>query len=659
MCFLLQSVKTQDYKAGFAMLEEGSFEKASVFFKSKLDSGASDFTARLCYGRAIGLSGKTNEALSIFQEMKTEFPEHFELELNYAESFMWAKRFHQAKERYAKLYKKDSTSFAAVLGYANALSSLHEYADAAYYIDKALQIDSDNPNALISRKYILLGYANAAKLAGNYSKAEQLLMMLEDDYINDLDIRLAYIYLKLDQNDLSAAEKLTKEAIKLHPSDYRPSLILSSLKLRKVKFTQAQELLDSAKAKTAMAANLLPFDIQSHEFNIQLSRQDFKKAKAVLKRVKDSKYSDQYREMKINYFLAKNDYRSVEEFVEKQDNKDLYLFTMAKISIQKGQYREARKFVDQLSDSEQNKITKYYLEKEIDRQFYHYAVSGFEVMKDNGGNYAEELNLRGATSRKNRGQIYFAWNQRKVLTNGQEAAKAQKAEVGLMYNFYHNFSGQFNIGYNTLENTLGDKTANFQYFGNLKYQFNNSHTVSLAFLQNTFDYNADLINNSITDNKLQFQYYNMFFRKFGGFIEASHSLLSDKNSSNFTFLSVFYNFTTLPLLQMGVNYTYLTFENDSPYYFSPNSYNVKEVFLKFDNQYHPTQKLIVSVLMGAGQQYINNENRQLTQRLDLSFGYKLKKGSRIMLYYNYNNAASASVIGYKVQRLGVRAFVNI
>jgi hypothetical protein len=181
----------------------------------------------------------------------------------------------------------------------------------------------------------------------------------------------------------------------------------------------------------------------------------------------------------------------------------------------------------------------------------------------------------------------------------------------------------------------------------------------MAFVQNTFDYNADLINQSIIDNKIQVQYYNMFFRKFGGFLEANQSFLSDGNRSNFSFVSLFYNFSTLPLIQAGVNYTYLKYAEDSPLYFSPDSYNVKEVFLKFDNRYQPTKKIILSALVGAGQQSINDENVQFTQRLDLEVGYKLKYGSSVRAYYNYNNAASAVLSGFKVQRIGLKVAINI
>ncbi|MFC5048870.1 tetratricopeptide repeat protein [Aquimarina hainanensis] len=51
------SVQAQDMNEGFSYLESGKFEKASLFFEEILKTYPDNKTARLCYGRAIGLSG--------------------------------------------------------------------------------------------------------------------------------------------------------------------------------------------------------------------------------------------------------------------------------------------------------------------------------------------------------------------------------------------------------------------------------------------------------------------------------------------------------------------------------------------------------------------------------------------------------------------------
>ena len=50
-------------------------------------------------------------------------------------------------------------NFAALLGFANTLSNLKEYDNALLYVNRALETSPGNPNAMVSKKYIRLGFA--------------------------------------------------------------------------------------------------------------------------------------------------------------------------------------------------------------------------------------------------------------------------------------------------------------------------------------------------------------------------------------------------------------------------------------------------------------------------------------------------------------------
>lgn len=169
------SVTAQDMKEGFTYLETGKYAQAETFFNTILKDYPNNKTARLCYGRAIGLNGKAPEANVLFTDLLADYPNDFEVKLNYGESLLWNSNFADAKVYYKGLVTEDPKSFAALLGFANTLSNLKEYEDALIMVNKALDVSPGNPNAMVSKKYIYLGYAYQNQQAQNYDKAELLL----------------------------------------------------------------------------------------------------------------------------------------------------------------------------------------------------------------------------------------------------------------------------------------------------------------------------------------------------------------------------------------------------------------------------------------------------------------------------------------------------
>ena len=52
---------SQEMKKGFTYLETGKFKQAETFFETVLQTYPSNKTARLCYGRAVGLNGNSKQ----------------------------------------------------------------------------------------------------------------------------------------------------------------------------------------------------------------------------------------------------------------------------------------------------------------------------------------------------------------------------------------------------------------------------------------------------------------------------------------------------------------------------------------------------------------------------------------------------------------------
>ena len=208
--FITTNIYSQNMKEGFTFLETGKYQQAETFFKVILKSFPADKTARLCYGRAVGLNGNSNKSVILFTNLLNDFPTDFEVKLNYAESLLWDKKYTKAEKYYEKLLKENDKSFPALLGYANTLSNLKKYDNAIIYVNKALVVMPNNQNALVSKKYMRLGLADNEISAQNYIKAEKILEENFNDFKNDKETLLNLANLYLISNQIDKAKKTYK-----------------------------------------------------------------------------------------------------------------------------------------------------------------------------------------------------------------------------------------------------------------------------------------------------------------------------------------------------------------------------------------------------------------------------------------------------------------
>jgi len=200
--------QSQNMQEGFTYLEKGEFGKAEVFFTTILKEYPQNKTARLCYARAIGLNNQAEKALQNFVALKQEYPGDLEIELNYAEALLWNKKFDEAKVFYTELVAKNPTSFVAHLGFANTLSNLKEYPEALLNVNKALELSPANPGALVSRKYIKLGYANQKVNEKLYTEAETFYNEILVDFPNDKETLLNKANLYLITKDIAKGKEV-------------------------------------------------------------------------------------------------------------------------------------------------------------------------------------------------------------------------------------------------------------------------------------------------------------------------------------------------------------------------------------------------------------------------------------------------------------------
>ncbi|MGB3776211.1 MAG: tetratricopeptide repeat protein, partial [Leeuwenhoekiella sp.] len=213
------ALHSQEMQKGFNNLEKGEFAKAEIFFKDILNDYPDNKTARLCYARAVGLSSDPEKAKALFEALLIEYKNDLEIQLNYAESLLWNKEYDEAKSYYEKLVQENPENFGALLGFANTLSNLHEYEDALNMVNRSLTVSLENPNAMNSRKYIRLGYANEQLQQRNYQDALDFLDANLMDYPGDKESLLNKANLYLIVKDGPSAKAVYNElALNLNDS---------------------------------------------------------------------------------------------------------------------------------------------------------------------------------------------------------------------------------------------------------------------------------------------------------------------------------------------------------------------------------------------------------------------------------------------------------
>ena len=660
---LSKMAEGQDYTPGFAYLEEGKFEKAEQFFTDQIENGQSDLTVRLCYGRAMGLNGQPEEAFHIFQDLLSEFPGNYELELNLAESLMWMKDYSKAKSLYASLLDVDSSSFAATLGYANALSSLREYPGALQYIDKALEIDPTNGNAMVSRKYIMLGLAESVKINNLYEESKKILESLLEQLPGDFETSLSLSYLYMDLKSFAKAEKILQAIDSQDPLKMlKTSQALSSIEMRKLNYKKALDYLASASDIYCSQKDdcLIPSFIQIQTANTYIALKQYHHAEQIIKQLENSEADKkEIRNLKVNLLLSQHRYSVIDTILNTIDDTEFIYEVRSKVYFQQGNMAGTLNHLDSIKQMSPSSVFYHYMSKEVEKSIFHSVNPSASILVDNGGNEVREMGLDYISSERRRLQIRASIKNRNSMQDSTETASHKSASLGVRYTLSPIMTIEGNLGMSVA--TTSEKNNSSRMFHNTSLSINKSRLLNLriGFAQQYQDYNVGLIKSNLVENRLSLQYHNSMIPNLGLYAEAAKSWLNDGNSSNFYFVSLFRNIRNMPLLQVGVNGMYLQYTNRSDIYFSANQYTTGELFVKYDNKYHPNKKIIYSILGAFGLQKIDDGTNQNTNRLELEAGYKFNNRSYITAFFRYNNSSSASASGYQFKSIGVKSHIRL
>lgn len=656
----------QDMNKGFNNLEKGEFDKAEVFFATILKDYPQNKTARLCYARAIGLNKQPEKALQNFIVLKKEYPGDLEIELNYAEALLWNKKFAEAKIFYTTLAANNPSNFVAYLGFANTLSNLKEYKEALVNVNKALELSPANPGALVSRKYIKLGYANQKVNEKLYTEAETFYNEILVDFPKDKETLLnkANLYL-VTKNSVKGRETYNL----LSSSD--PILALNGLSLVEHiagKESSALEISEKAigKINTIKDSTLIK-ETQERYVQALIWNKKYKLAETKINEL-NKQYANENWLLSLSATLAiyKSNFKDSVKNYQTILGNDSKSFDgnlgIANAYYASGEINKSIKAVYQTLEVFKNQNDAMNFLKKIEEEHTPTLEEKVSYSFDNGNNTAITSRTQITFPLSTKWALNTTYQYRKTEnTDTKLGANANDFLLGASYKFHPKIS--FNVeGGITSANSPTTSYTSLLLNPYFKIKPMKLQDLEIGYKRDLQNFNTDLIDKQISANNYYLNYNIGSNFKLGWFTQYFYTTQSDNNSRNLLFTSLYYSFLSKPVLKGGFNYQFIAFKDQVPtVYFSPSQFNAYEVFVELlkDEKIAENNTWFYNVNLATGFQYIEKLDKQSTYRIQVKFGYKFSDRLLVNIYGLKSNIASAAASGFTYTELGFRLKWNI
>lgn len=647
----------QEMGTGFTLLETGKYSEAEVFFKNILEKYPTNKTARLCYGRALGLNGLTVAAKELFTALKADYPTDFEVSLNVAESLLWNNDYEDARTLYVDLVKKDSTSFPATLGYANTLSNLKEYDNALLYVGKALDILPGNANAMVSKKYMRLGKASQVLAFQDYTTAIALLEQNLQDFPNDADTNKSLANVYVTRKDFEKA-----------------NLIYSNLK-NKVTGLVGQSLVAHLmrKDKKALELAATATDLVQND-SIQTMDSQERYIQALI-------WNGKYQQART----------SIDSLSDRLGSNNRIVALSASLSMYTGQINKGIEYYQTilLTDSTSfngnlgianayrgqgnlakayefaQKTLHYYPEQKdakslmaaIDNSLTPSVNTTAAYTRDNGDNeaYGSSINATIPFSERFTASLNYSYRTTENMTLGNMANNTN-IYIGAKYRIKNNTWIENNIGFTKANADINSYTdINGSIF--LKTRPFALQNLEIGYSRELQNFNAALIDEKIFLNNYILNYNMGTTFNLGWYTGLMHTQQTDGNSRNLLFTSLYYTFTNSPALKGGINYQYLSYTEQIPtQYFSPSRYQAIEAFLDLNGT---SGKWNYNANLASGYQLVEKDDPTTLLRAEGRMTYSFSSRLQLGAYGKYSNIASATAAGFEFTEIGVSLRLHI
>lgn len=650
----------QDMNAGFELLEQGNYVAARDFFNEVLQEYPTNKTARLCYGRSLGLSGATQEAKTLFINLQEDYPTDFEVALNYAESLLWNKDYTEAQGVYENLVQKDTTSFPAVLGYANTLSNLKKYDDALHYVNNALVLQPGNQNAAISKKYMQLGKAsqqiNNEQIDAAILTLQSNLVLFPQDADSQNALANAYIAQK-SYGQAAATYAAMTDSLSLLTGQ---SLVAHLNKKDKLALQYAFKGSAFAKANTSQdSLRYKKSVLTANERYIQalIWNNKYAQARTVIAATEEAcGTSNRIDALKATLGMYTGTFaRSIAHYkaiLQKDSTSFDGNLGIANAYRAQGNLTLARDYAYKTLEFYPNQPDAKSLIAALENSLAPVVNATGSYTSDNGNNeaHAAGLNVTIPFSDRFKTVFNYAYRTTENTADGSMAFNTN-ASLGAHYRLHNNTWIESTIGYVKADADVNDFT---DVNGSV---FVKSRPWALQYLEVGYSRELQNFNAALIDEKIFMNNYSLNYNmgtnvNLGWYTGLMHTQQTDGNSRNLLFTSLYYTFTKSPALKGGINYQYLSFKDQVPdLYFSPEKYQAVELFADLTGA---IGNWTYSANAAAGYQFIEDQEATTLYRLEGNLSYTVNSKFQAGAYAKYSNTASATAAGFEFMEVGLK-----
>jgi len=549
------------------------------------------------------------------------------------------------------------------LSYANTLSNLKEYEDALIYVNKALEILPGNPNALISKKYIYLGYAYKNQQAQNYTKAEALLTKNLELFDDDKDTLLNLANLYLITNELENANTIYNRLAEQPENNIVALNGLALVAHLNGKEKSALNLSTKAYKGLSKSTDTLVAQQTTERYAQALIwNKTYKSAKAVIDSLMTQHPNDNWvlalratlNIYKSNFKQSLSDYNIILE-----NDSTSFDGNLGKANVLKalGRYDDAYTYAENTLKFYDNQKDAVNFINQMNNNFAPSLVSKAAHTFDNGDNKAYSFTNDVVYPLSTKFSLLGNYSYRSTInTVTENSATANNVSLGLSYQLLPSitFKGSAGMALAEAENTdysqlLTDVSLNIKSF---KLQ-----TLDIGYKRQVESFNADLLDRELVQNNFYANYNLSTNFNLGWYTQYIYTSQNDNNTRNLLFTSLYYNILSKPIFKVGLNYQYITFKDQVPaIYFSPEKFNAGEVFINLikDEAVAKPKTWFYNLTAAYGFQFIEDYSKQSAYRLQGSFGYKFSQRSLLNVYGTHSNIASATAAGFTFTEIGLR-----
>lgn len=496
------------------------------------------------------------------------------------------------------------------------------------------------------KREALLQGALALRAEENYSAAMAQLDSILQHKKDDAQILLL-------KGDISLQAKEFGEAVKTYlqllPLNFEPTITQINLSYALFMNHKPAKALQYAKAAWEQSPENKNAIV--NHFNALLWNTKTKEAAVFLAEQESKLAEDQVWVMKARLQSTSGNYRQgfkhYQNLVDKYPNKH-YVQEYAEVLLGKKEVAASQKLIE-ASEKLFSENEYLILQEKIQPTQFQSVGTEFVFFEDIGDNIRIENSVYWQQKEDSKYRISIRAGLSSITAPQSKEVNSKFAGLTIRERWNATWSGQTDINLQNVSPSEGENNSYTAVTAKqfIKFQPTDRRMFGAFVSTDVLNFTASLLESNIRLYNLGYVTHLMMDGKNGFYSEGSYGLISDDNTQAKVFGSFYHLFSTTPLIKAGVNFSALSFKDNSiTAYFSPEKYLSTELFADYNTAIPGVSNLFLNTQLAGGFQKIEDGNWETAFRLQTELSLKTKRFNT-SLKYQTSDVASNSGAGYR------------